>query len=419
VEEWSDAEGKYIYYWRDITSAGGNTLDITGSQITLAYSKDDTLWKQNCIFLTDPETTTKDGKKFVWRETKLVRKYGAAPESVEDGEVVVTYTTKDKYKDVPYLDVIPFTQAAPVYYAAFSTTTANDKYAPDAVVEATKLTWLRIRSIIGTHRDDLGKIFKIGDTVVLPPHRTYGNIECEVVGINQNAIEENEPGLLVVARNVICTKSIDVIEEMRAGTSDNEENVTNTETGGNEPTGSNGLIMRTVSTAGMVVKHALDTLNVISWLNSANNPWEAVKQTDFDVMPSDDGESGYYTRDHVFEAGFLNGFEEADRAMFQIQRYLATTDSNITMNTRILLPYGLGITNMSKKYKQLGRARASVPWGTLKPGVWPAHISPNDERRNYGFMTYAGQENGTVVENSVTPQTVVGIAPMFFIGGIS
>jgi hypothetical protein len=28
VEEWSDTEGKYIYYWRDITSAGGNTLTL-------------------------------------------------------------------------------------------------------------------------------------------------------------------------------------------------------------------------------------------------------------------------------------------------------------------------------------------------------------------------------------------------------
>ena len=419
VEEWVEESGSYRYYWRDITTAGGESIDVVGSTIDLAYSKDDTLWKQNCIFLSEPEDTSVEGRACKWRETKLVRKFGAAPTSVEDGEVVVTYTTRDKFKETPYLDIVPFTQAEPVYYAAFSTTTAGDKYAPSAAVEATKLTWLRIRKVMGAHRDDLGKIFKIGDTVVLPPHSTYGNIECEVVGINQNAIEENETGLLVVARNVICKKLIDAVEENKVGQSFNDENVTNRETGGTEPAGSNGSPMTVVTMDGMMTRHKVDTLNVISWLNSAENPWEAVPTTDFDVIPSDDDESGYYTRDHSLEAGFLAGFEEADRYMFQIQRYVNTPDHTLAMNTRILLPYGLGVTNMSKKYKQLGKARAPVAWGTLVPGDWPAHLRPGGSRVNFGFKTYAGQEDGTVVENSVTPQTVVGIAPMFFIGGIA
>ena len=75
----------------------------------------------------DPENTVENGTTLsTWSSTIIVKKEGSAPFSIKDGDVILTNTTKNKYKSIPYTD--SNVTVGKTYYYRFYTLSADKVY---------------------------------------------------------------------------------------------------------------------------------------------------------------------------------------------------------------------------------------------------------------------------------------------------
>lgn len=403
-------EDPYVYTWVDISEGGTAEITEAGAKIDVAYADSDTMWKTNHIFWTDPadalHPTT--GLPVNWSTTTIVRKYGSAPANPTDGTVVAS-TVRSSDPTVERvgstIDVIPQTHEE-VYYRAFSTSTEGLAYVATDAVHPVKLDWTETCRIIQEGLAE--KVFAIGDEIVLPYHETYGYITCEVVAINKSNANNDIKGLLVVSKDVICQKAFDCLEPNSISGTNNPEY---TEASGVGARGSNGYI-----DAG---KHNCSSLNIIRWLNSSATDWWGAAPTTapWDQKPTDTS-YGYVKRDGTMEEGFMKGFE--DTSMFKELDTETDGSTTISVDTefKVSIPmagsfYFANISN--NKYKQYGTSSAHADWATLTGTA--STVTETRSRVNYGFKTVTQDAGGTMQMISKAPEVVVGIVPMFLIGG--
>jgi hypothetical protein len=199
-----DSENPGTYVWQDVTITSDG-VSTHGAIMLSCFHEDDTMWTRTRVTWKDPEDTT-----YRWKKTVLVRKYGSAPADISDGEILCVETVRDSHSTAAtaFLDTNVDPQLVP-YYKVFSFTIddlpylISNKYSKK---EAKCFTWADWTAVRLLTTDDLKRwtveaIFQVGDTVVLPPHPVYGSIECTVVALNKNYLDQDVAGGLTLCAN--------------------------------------------------------------------------------------------------------------------------------------------------------------------------------------------------------------------------
>lgn len=374
--------GACHYEWTDVSN-NGSELGVIGSVIDVCYAENSTMWTRNHLHFTIPPDTIKEGGIPVrWAKTVITRKFGSAPENANDGEIVLTVTSKSQYSQECFIDTVPYISHlkndTPKYwfYRSFSTSMSGDTYRASEGVAAKKLDWKMLYQLAQDGNTSL--VFKPGDEIYLPHHNVYGDILCEVVAVDKDASGATSPGLLVVAKDILCKKEIDAVEPNSSSGQANPESIND------EGNGSNGALTGNI--------HDLGTLNIMVWLNStAGLGYVQYDKTTWDRDPS-----------YLGEAGFFGGFE--DISMFGL--HPALTDAHEKIDpVYVLLPryqsfYWSNIT----KAKRVHHNAASEVWTTMT-GVPYDGVS----RKCFKFTTSDGEDT--------LPEEKIGIVPMFFLVG--
>ena len=378
-------EDLFHYEWTDVVS-NGQQLDVSGSEIDICYAENHTMWTRNHLHFTIPPDTVKEGGIPVrWAKTVVVRKFGSEPINANDGEVVLTLTDPTQYATECFIDTVPYIshlkndEPKYWYYKAFSTTMSGDTYAPTDGKPAKKMDWYMLHDIVNGDNADL--VFHVGDEIYLPHHEVYGDILCEIIGVNVDAAGRTkytgleQAGLLVVTKDILCEKAIDNTEPLTASGQANPEAI-------GTPYGSNGELYNG--------KHDLATLNVLTWLNSTERS-VYYHQTPFDTDP-----------EYTSELGFLAGFESLN--MFGLHPILNTGDETTSRSLYVWLPrYDFEHFQNITLSKRVGHARTETEWATM------TGVSYNENTPRFKFYTSNG--------NDVLPEERIGIAPMFFLTG--
>lgn len=207
VEDQSNP-GSYI--WQDVTMTA-TTVAQQGAKILACYNEDDTMWTRVRIAWKDPDDVPVGLQTYTWEKTILVRKYGAIPENVSDGEILCVETVRDAHAtaSTAFIDTNIDPNMVPCY-AVFSFTIDGLPFqeVPGYTGKQSKCfewsDWVAVRNITGNNglkRQIAEAIFQIGDTVVMPPHPEYGTIECTVVALNKNYLDQDVPGGVTLCAN--------------------------------------------------------------------------------------------------------------------------------------------------------------------------------------------------------------------------
>ncbi len=136
-----------------------------------------------CVKLkwTDPDPSIYNGATLsTWSSTIIVRKEGSAPTSIKDGTVVLTNTTKNKYKDTEFTDnnvVVGKTY----YYRFYATSTDKVYNDSTSMIKSTKVlavdsilknnTWEVIN--IASESGIASSLWNIGDEIDITLSGTY------------------------------------------------------------------------------------------------------------------------------------------------------------------------------------------------------------------------------------------------------
>ncbi len=167
---------------RNICGGGGSSSsskgfppgDATNISVRSGYKCAKLKW-------TDPDTSVYNGATLsTWSSTIIVRKEGSAPTSIKDGTVVLTNTTKNKYKDTEFVDnnVV----ANKTYYYRFYTL-STDKVYNDSTSMIYKVKILEVDSILKNNSWEqinvisesgiASSIWNIGDEIDITLSGTY------------------------------------------------------------------------------------------------------------------------------------------------------------------------------------------------------------------------------------------------------
>jgi len=169
--------------WKKVTSldGSGSTKAVPGAKFTLAYCDDDPQmpFKRNHLFWSEPVDS--ETFKAWWKESVIVRKFGSAPSNVNDGEKILTITSRAT-GGTGFVDTCPYSNEN-VYYRLFSYTRGGSLYANTDAVSPEPITWDTFFNI--ANKGMLNNVFKVGDTITLPKHPLFGNIDCEVISITE------------------------------------------------------------------------------------------------------------------------------------------------------------------------------------------------------------------------------------------
>ena len=420
------------YVWKDISASSVKT-GVIGSTFRACWAESlANLWNDVSLTWKDPDDTVEDGLEVIWAKTYLVRKIGSAPSNINDGTIVKVSTTRDEHAVESFTDTAPYT-TQDVYYKLFSETKTGAVYVASSAWKAKPMSWDTLVSYL--EAGYASSMFEIGSTVVLPAHSVYGEIECEVIGIDKDANDDPRRGILLASKNVVAVKPFDTAETLQYAKSadtvklpgksyysyNTSTHLYNDVTGsatnpksqgyyelnkeyGYSCKGSNGWLHWNVS--GTEAYHETGTLNIMQWLNSAatSNWWQKK-----DAMPFDE-----CVDEWASEAGFLAGFGTSARIFSKptLNGNISTGDAAFTVGNSLVtmaLPSKDYFANMTKR-KTYGKSTEACPWGTLQ-GANPT--STPAARRYLGFVKVDGT---TSVLGSFAPETEIGIVPIFFIG---
>lgn len=169
--------------WSDVTISGSHALDdVDGAQFLpgcYCIMEPEMPYKKYKLFWKEPEDI--EGR-FAFGHTKLVRKFGSAPTSVDDGTVVATLSSHDMRYNM-YVDTCPFSNQS-VFYRLFTFSNAGVQLKAMDPIEPEFLEWKTIIDAKGTYA--LDHMFVVGDHVVLPEHPRFGFVDTEVVDVDSN-----------------------------------------------------------------------------------------------------------------------------------------------------------------------------------------------------------------------------------------
>ena len=138
-----------------------NNVEVKGS-----YKKVFLKWQ-------DPDNTIIGGVTIsTWSSTVIVRKEGSAPTSIKDGVIILTNTTKNKYKDIYYEDQLSIKETT--YYYRFFTMNTDKIYNTDSKIYTAKPmtsinavlknnTWEQIS--LGSESGIASDLWKVGDEI--------------------------------------------------------------------------------------------------------------------------------------------------------------------------------------------------------------------------------------------------------------
>lgn len=124
----------------------------------------------------DPELVSGPDGNIKWNRTVVVRRFGQAPESHNDGTIVVETDAHNLFAKKCFVDAIPFVKQ-PAFYGVFSQTMDGVWY-KGSVAEAILPTWEYFKN--QAQRGLAALNFEIGDIVVAPAHDQFGIMEYEV-----------------------------------------------------------------------------------------------------------------------------------------------------------------------------------------------------------------------------------------------
>ena len=381
------------YYWKDVTA--GLTDDIkgvNGASIYPAWTSDNTMWKSNNLLWVDPPavTTGTDGRVHLYDHTIIVRKFGSAPQHPGDGTIVAnTRLGFTEASSVKFRDLTQYS-GGEAFYRAFSFDAHGAMYVPTAAVHPEPITWDYIRTL--TMDDDnkttklIRKVFSVGDSIVLPPHEIYGEIECIITNFTRHY--ENQHWYMamdVVSKDVLCNKEMDAKEYCYFRTSDDTSNLTNTgkdyfiEEGSGENLRFIQIDPSVSSTAGHNIYERIMAseaasysdqtvifsdltgapngaadwrlTNLRAWLNSDNADWYGRGYHKCDAKPS-----------YSNEIGFMSGFGD-DTSMFMLR----DTD----LGDRVSIPAdGISSAEMAPNIAKMMRTKSNAAW-------WTSSSEPN------------------------------------------
>ena len=133
-----------------------------------------------------------DEDPYVWKHTRLMRKYGSDPTSIYDGVVVTDSYVRDRYRHNAYHDYVPAGTEEEWHYRFFTCSEDGVWHTDDdCVFMPIELSWATITNIV---RNGWGhRVFQLGDTVTInvdSDDETYKKLEFEVVKFNGMTMED-------------------------------------------------------------------------------------------------------------------------------------------------------------------------------------------------------------------------------------
>ena len=177
----------------------GVNLQFPAAQFSLVYQEDDPRMVRNLLhfFWNEPEERVYLDRPVRWGKTYLVRKLGSAPVSIEDGEIVKVVSDRE-IGPKGIVIAVPYCRETgsddEMHYRLFSETVSGSKYIAGESVVPRCLEWSHVLDIIRNGNTD--KILKVGDTLTLPDHPKYGQLDCQVISISSDSIH-------VITRDVL------------------------------------------------------------------------------------------------------------------------------------------------------------------------------------------------------------------------
>lgn len=342
-----------FYSWHDLNEDNG-VVPVDGPVITMCCRDS---WETVRISWTNPEyrinldNDTNGAQNIVkFNKVYIVRKFGLTPKNKEDGTVVAVI---DDHNVTSFIDVIPHSHMN-TFYGIFAEATSGAMYR-NAISEddedlytakAEFPGWLQIGKLIDN--GNISKLFAVGDVIMLPEHREFGNIECKI-------IEFAEDGSVVLQ----ATSSVDTLPydgseyaylpadgtTFKEGTTyliltkNSAGQATFTEVLGSD-------LDRDVYVEGGIIKSGVgvftlprntdenvynpsgdkkihgsidwDSCNLQQWLNAISTDWFAPKPArdiEGNIIHKGDGTELSFDRNGIDRVyGFLNGFKDSDGA---------------------------------------------------------------------------------------------------------
>ena len=178
----------------DTTNKAGDIFTSDGSSWKKVESPDDTVGEVTNIICpreggdvrlrwADPA----DRRGYVWKHTRLLRKYGSYPTSIWDGVVVTDSYVRDQYFTSELHDFLPAGTEKGWYYRFFTFSEDEVQYSSEGCMFVPiELSWKTINKAI---RDGHAtKMFAIGDVIKIDykdKNGPYAGINFEVAAINQ------------------------------------------------------------------------------------------------------------------------------------------------------------------------------------------------------------------------------------------
>lgn len=223
ISSTTEVEGESVttYSWEDQNIGRfpvGNCTNIMCIRVSGATTAS--------IRWTGPSDTEVDGIILgKLAKVTLVRNADHEPTSIDDGTVVVAATTASQYTSTPFVDTGLASDHDNYYYKLFPETTDGAiTNSSENAFTTSVLTWAAIKTIIseGNHKD----LLPVGTIITLPTHDTYGAIDMEVVGYEDDVdLEDSSITKCVVLQSrylLTGSKQFDAVESYSVLTSDTE-----------------------------------------------------------------------------------------------------------------------------------------------------------------------------------------------------
>lgn len=171
------------YSWVDVQTGLHGVGNLSGIRCFVIGGNATVKW-------SDPDDLVVDGVTLAaWGKTVLVRKTTGYPESVSDGTVVVTNTTRNAYKSNGFTEAVP---SGETYYYRWFIYTDDGVLNDDPVNEAVTgvLTWASILDMCGDSSIDMRDVFSPGDVLTAANNVRAtdgnGNFQWQVTDVTEH-----------------------------------------------------------------------------------------------------------------------------------------------------------------------------------------------------------------------------------------
>ena len=170
------------YYWQKVDRTG-EISSVQGARFKFGVTLTDirTPLKRNLlVWSAPPEQDITGIVDQTYVKTVLVRKFGSAPTTPEDGTVVFEVPVEKETGTTKFIDVCPF-NTEPAYYQVFSVTDSGAYYSIAEAMVPDLPSWQTIKGLASAEM--LDEFLMVGDFIELPEHPTIGKILCTVKAV--------------------------------------------------------------------------------------------------------------------------------------------------------------------------------------------------------------------------------------------